>query len=230
MHLNKDVVRRRRKLEDYIANVPRNERLVISGDMNAHVGESAEGFEEIHGGRGFGRRNQEGERFLELSEAMNLVVLNTQFVKRRSHLVTYKSGQNETQIDYILIRKEDKTLATDCKVIPSESVVAQHKLVVVDFRLRPEKNRKPPVRKKKIKSWKLKGEKAIEFKTKVERAQEERYVNGLPESQEMIWNDMKEIIVPAAAEVCGRTSGRRQQERESWWWSQEVQTAFKKKV
>ena len=63
----------------------------------------------------------------------------------------------------------------------------------------------------------------------MERAQEERYVNGLPESQEMIWNGMKEIIVPAAAEVCGRTCGRQQQERESWWWKQEIQTAIKEK-
>ena len=160
----------REKLKEYIEAIPRNEMLVLSGDMNAHVGEISDGFEGVHGGRGFGRRNLEGERFLELAEAMNLVVLNTQFKKRRSHLVTYKSGHNETQIDYILVRKEDKKIITDCKVIPNESVVAQHKLLVADLRLKSIKKSKPLDRNKRIKIWKLNGEKARDFRNKVERA------------------------------------------------------------
>ena len=197
--------------------------------MNAHVGESSDGFEGVHGGRGFGRRNQEGDRFLELAEAMNLIVLNTHFEKRRSHLITYKNGQNETQIDYILVRREDKKIIMDCKIIPNESVVVQHKLVVADLRVKGVRNRKTPARKRKIKTWKLKGEKAREFRSKVETAQEERYLNGMPESPEEIWVDMKEIVVPAAAEVCGRTSGNEHQEKETWWWNQDVQTAVKEK-
>ncbi|XP_066958649.1 uncharacterized protein [Macrobrachium rosenbergii] len=39
---------------------------------------------------------------------------------------------------------------------------------------------------------------------------------------------MKGTVVPAAAEVCGRTSGKQQQERETWW-NQEDQTAVKDK-
>ena len=57
----------REKLEEYIETIPRNEMLVLSGDMNAHVGEISDGFEGVHGGRGFGRRNLEGESFLELA-------------------------------------------------------------------------------------------------------------------------------------------------------------------
>ncbi|XP_066958471.1 uncharacterized protein [Macrobrachium rosenbergii] len=41
---------------------------------------------------------------------------------------------------------------------------------------------------------------------------------------------MKEIVVPAAAEVHGTTSGKQQQEKETWWWNQEVQTAVKEKT
>ncbi|XP_064096306.1 uncharacterized protein LOC135208088 [Macrobrachium nipponense] len=90
----------RRKLEEYIKSIPRSELLLLFGDRNAHVGESSDGFDGIHGGR----RNQEGGRLLELAKAMNLVVLNTEFEKR-SHLVTYNSGQNET---IVLVWKEDK--------------------------------------------------------------------------------------------------------------------------
>ncbi|XP_064090700.1 uncharacterized protein LOC135204418 [Macrobrachium nipponense] len=74
----------REKLEEYIESVPRSELLVLSGDMNAHVGECqfSDGFEAIHGGRNLGR-TQEGEILLELAEAMYLVVLNTQFEKKK---------------------------------------------------------------------------------------------------------------------------------------------------
>ncbi|XP_066950719.1 craniofacial development protein 2-like [Macrobrachium rosenbergii] len=189
--------------------------------MNAHVGESSDGFEGIHGGRGFGRRNQEGERLLELAEAMNLVVLNTQFEKRRIHLVTYKSGQNETQIDYVLVRKEDKKIIMDCKVIPNESVVAQHKLVVADFSLKAIGKRKAPARNRRIKTWKLKGEKAREFRSRVERTREETYVSGISESPEEIWDDMKEIVVPAAAEK--QKVGIDPSEKTRNWESQEAE-------
>ena len=62
--------------------------MVLAGDMNTHVGEMCDGFKGIHGGRGFGRSYVEGERFLELAGARNLIILNTQFAKRKSHLVT----------------------------------------------------------------------------------------------------------------------------------------------
>ncbi|XP_066968103.1 uncharacterized protein [Macrobrachium rosenbergii] len=105
--------------------------------MNAHVGESSDGFGGSDRGRGFERRNQESDRLLELAEAMNLVALNTQFEKRRSHLVTCKSEQD------VLVRKEDKKTIMDCKAIPNKSVVAQHKLVVADF-VESNKEKKSP--------------------------------------------------------------------------------------
>ena len=37
----------------------------VGGDMNGHVGEKAEGFDGVHGGRGFGSHNVEGEMLLE---------------------------------------------------------------------------------------------------------------------------------------------------------------------
>ena len=46
----------------------------------------------------------EGERILELAVAHNLVVSNSLFTKRESHLVTCQSGENQSQIDYILVK------------------------------------------------------------------------------------------------------------------------------
>jgi hypothetical protein len=58
-----------------------------------------------------------------------LLIANTLFRKRESHLVTIQSS---SQI--ILARREDRSACLDCKVFPRECVVLQHKLVVADFR------------------------------------------------------------------------------------------------
>jgi hypothetical protein len=71
---------------------------------------------------------------LNFALAYNLIVANTLFIKRVSHLVTFSSGQHYSQIDIILARREDMHACLDCKVIPGECVVPQHKLVVADFR------------------------------------------------------------------------------------------------
>ncbi|XP_068205721.1 uncharacterized protein [Palaemon carinicauda] len=105
----------------------------------------------------------------------------------------------------------------DCKGIPNESVLAQHKLVMADFNLKSTGKRKVPTRNRRIKTWKPKGEKAREFRSKVERTREEKYVNSTSESPEEMW------------EVCSRPSGKHQYEKETWWWNHKAQTTVKEK-
>jgi hypothetical protein len=71
---------------------------------------------------------------LNFALAYDLIVVNTLFRKRVSHLVTFSSGQHCSQIDFILTRRENMHVCLDCKVIPEECVIPQHKLVVADFR------------------------------------------------------------------------------------------------
>jgi hypothetical protein len=65
------------------------DKLIVCGDMNGHVGRKADGFEGMHGEKGFGVRNLEGEMLLEFADAMGLVVCNTCFTKKDSQNVTY---------------------------------------------------------------------------------------------------------------------------------------------
>ena len=111
---------------------PTNEKLFIR-DLNGHVGSTNVGYELDHGGFGYGSKNQEGEDILDFDVAYNLVIANTFFRKRDSHLVTFSSGHRSSQIDFVLIRREGKQACMDCKVIPGESVMPQHNLVVADF-------------------------------------------------------------------------------------------------
>jgi hypothetical protein len=116
-----------------VSSVPISEKLFIGGDLNGHVGSTKVGFDGVHGGFGYGSRNQEGEGILNFVLAYDLIVANALFRKRVSHLVTFSSGQHCSQINFILARREDIHACLDCKVIPGECVVPQHKLVVADF-------------------------------------------------------------------------------------------------
>ena len=67
------------------------ETILIAGDFNDHAGQHSQGFSRHHGGYGYGTRNQEGMRILDLCADTDLAVTNTFFRKRNSHLVTYNS-------------------------------------------------------------------------------------------------------------------------------------------
>jgi hypothetical protein len=46
-----------------------------------HVGSGSDGYERLHWGFGFGKRNKEGDGILEFCEALYLVLGNTLFKK-----------------------------------------------------------------------------------------------------------------------------------------------------
>ncbi|PHT48085.1 Phosphoenolpyruvate carboxylase 4 [Capsicum baccatum] len=57
----------------------------------------------------------------------------SKFPKKEEHLVTFCSSVAKTQIDFLLLRKGDRALCKDCKVIPSENLSTQHRLLVMDL-------------------------------------------------------------------------------------------------
>jgi hypothetical protein len=120
-----------------------------------------------YGGFGYGSRNQEGEGILNFALAYDLIVANTLFRKRISHLVTFSNGQHCSQIDFILTRKEDRHACLDCNVISEECVVPQHKLVVADFCFRVHLQQSKRVQASRTKWWKLKEELVKMFKERV---------------------------------------------------------------
>ena len=118
-------------LNSTVNKVSAAETLLICGDFNGHVGKVANGYKGVHGGHGYGLRNTEGERILEFAVAHDLVVGNTHFHKKENNLITYQSGGNSSQIDYILVRKSDFKQVRNIKVILGEEVVTQHRLLLV---------------------------------------------------------------------------------------------------
>jgi hypothetical protein len=122
------------ELDALVSSVPISEKLFIKGDLNVHVGSIRVGFDGVHGGFRYRSRNQEGEGILNFALTYDLIVVNTLFRKRVSLLVTFSSGQHCSQIDFILMRRDDRHACLDYKVIPGECVIPQHKFVVANFR------------------------------------------------------------------------------------------------
>src|SRR6201990_646339 len=93
----------------------------LSCDFNCHVGTSADGLDGVHGGKGYGARNAEGEMLLELAAAMELCVVNTWFQKEETKKVSYELGGVKTVVDFVLVRRKDLAIVRDMKVIPGEA-------------------------------------------------------------------------------------------------------------
>ena len=151
--------------------MPADERLVIGGDMNGHVGRNKEGVERIHGGWGVGERNAEGERVVDCAMSFDLAVVNTWFEKDHSQYTTYKSGGNESQIDFLMCRRSRLKELKNCKVIKGEGLATQHRVVVIDWEMKNTEKSKPVHADPKIKWWRLmkEADKRQEFKEKVLR-------------------------------------------------------------
>ena len=126
------------QMDELIQEIPASEKIYIGGDFNGHVGEDRLGYEMVHGGYGIGNRNDLGESILDFAMAYGLVLVNTYFKKRFKHLITFKSGTNKSQIDFFITRKGDRLTCKDCKVIPGESLTTQHRIMVMDIKIKKQ--------------------------------------------------------------------------------------------
>ena len=174
----------------------------------------------VMGRFGYGTKNSEGETVLGICQNHGLRILNTFFQKEEEKLITYKSGDNRTQIDLLLMRRATGVLCTDCHAVPGEECLTQHrpvraKISVAGYR------RKIYHGIKRVKLWRLKDpEKRIECQEKLKRRLEESSVD---------MEILERNIFDTCKEICGETTGRRGRERETWWWNETVQGVIKEK-
>ena len=101
---------------ELMRGIPQGEHVFIGGDFNGHVGKDRRGYEMVHGGHGFGDRNDSGEAILDFVVAYDLIVANTFFRKRDEHLITFKSEPNMSQIDFFLMKRIDRLTCKDLRL------------------------------------------------------------------------------------------------------------------
>ncbi|XP_019231106.1 PREDICTED: craniofacial development protein 2-like [Nicotiana attenuata] len=123
------------EFDGLVCGILLTEKLFIGGNFNGHIGTTFGGYDSVHGGFGFGVRNERGIALLDCAKAFDLVIANSCFPKREEHLATFQSSLDKTKIDYLLLRKCDRSLCMDCKVIHIENLTTQHRLLVMDLKI-----------------------------------------------------------------------------------------------
>lgn len=210
------------ELEDQVTE----DNTMIIGDLNAQIGTDRNGYEEVMGPFGYGKRNVEGEEILNLCMRNKLLVKNTFFKKRDSHKITRYGwdGKCKTVIDYVLTDKLIGEKVRDTKVIPSECLDSDHRLLVADLNYKI-KSVTIVQRRPKIKEWKLKEE---ENKKSFQNLIAQKLPRTETGSVDEEWNLFKTSIVSSAVQICGKTKGK-VKEKETNWWNDRVKDAIKER-
>ena len=96
--------------------------LCIAGDFNAHIGETEPGEEENVDKYRWWTRNREGQSLVQFMTRNGLAFVGSSFQKRESHTITYRSGHHKTELDLVLIRKQQLWRMKDGKAIAGEHI------------------------------------------------------------------------------------------------------------
>ncbi|KAL1448566.1 hypothetical protein WDU94_013996 [Cyamophila willieti] len=154
-----------------------------------------------------------------------MAIINTYFKKEEKQLITYKSGNKFSQIDFILARRQHLKEIRNCKIINGEAVASQHRALVIDVTFMINNKKKTQkITTPKIKWWNLKDPfLKMEFRRhaihKIKQA----------EAQDL-WTSCKDAILGVGETVLGKTSGKgRPKDKETWWWNVEVAKKIKEK-
>ena len=122
------------------------------------------------------------------------------------------------EIDFVLVGKRNQKYLRDVKMIPGQ---LQHRLLVTDL---DKKKVKKSVRKESImrrRVWKLN-------ENNMKRRFEERVGELVNVGTLDIWKCLKESVLKACDEVCGKKKGRRDRGN-TWWWNEDVKDAIARK-
>ncbi|XP_063595401.1 uncharacterized protein LOC134772363 [Penaeus indicus] len=131
-------------------SVAEDERCVIGGDVNGHVGRGSDVISRVQGGMCYGEGYEDGEHVIDFTISNDMVISNTIFTKRQEHLITYKCGGRASQIDYLLYRRRNMDEIINCKVVPGDHVTNQHRLVVMDLNIKVSRVHSTPKPKSKL--------------------------------------------------------------------------------
>jgi len=207
-----------------VHDVPWREKFFIGGDFNGHIGGDSGGYESAHEGFDFGVRNSGGVAILDFAIAYDLLVVNS-FFKKEYHFVTFKSGSFKAHIDYFLTRADSQRLCRDCKVVPSEFVRSQHKLLVLDVEFNFVKWKRRGVMDLRVKWWNLTKENAMKLSTRITEEGAWRRVEDL----DMMWEAMTNCIRKSTKEILGASRRGGNRIKGAWRLNEGVKEKVKEK-
>ena len=125
------------ELSSLVRSIPKNNVLVIGGDMNAQIGKNGNNKYSLHN-----TLNRNGQHLTDFMIENRLTRLNTNYQKREGKLWTYTYANNsKPQIDYVFINKKWENSAMNCEAYSSfEGVSSDHRIVMAKIRRSQRQN------------------------------------------------------------------------------------------
>ena len=219
-------------LHDTLADIPSTEQIYPMGHFNGKVGNERRMYTDYLGPHGRGTRNDNGERLLEICASHNLGTSNTFFQHQDSHAYTwYKWGDQRirSQIDYIITRRKEMRNIMDTRVIPSENVSTDHRMVVATIRKETRRNRMGRTFQRRSVNVKKLMKPDINRKYQEEISYKLALLPNKLNSAEKEWIDFKDIIQGTAEKMVGQKKCGGQQKKATAWWNEETRQATKLK-
>ncbi|XP_065584177.1 craniofacial development protein 2-like [Artemia franciscana] len=230
------------ELNEAVKKTPKRDLLIIGGDLNAHVGSrQANGVRSL-GIHGYGERCERGTRLVQFAQANNLVIANTLFRHKPSHVITWRSrdGRTSSQLDYLLVSSRWRSSIQNCRAYRGPDTGSKggsdHTLVKMSVKIRlvARKRKEPP---KRFDVARLKDPTVVEqFRVQLSNrftALEHEHSNESPEagnssgsSVNEDWQKFRNTLQEVALETLGRVKRKRRR-----WMSEEtIRLATKKSL
>ena len=224
------------ELSDTINKVKDTEDLIVMGDFNGRVGKRRTPWEEHLGPYSDQETqcNENGELLLGLCAEHDLIITNTWFQHRKSHIKTWYKWNNldqASQIDFILTRRTTRKTVRDARAIPNYVIDTDHRPVIMN-QLQTGKDRKTRTYGERITNLRKLANK--EIAEQVEKDIQEA-LETLPEDTAPIeeeWQAFKNKITETLKERCGTKKTGTRRKRGTMWWNEKVKdaVAVKKKL
>jgi len=205
------------RLQGEVDKVRQKDITILMGDLNAQVGTSNTGYEEVMGTHGIRTMNENGELFADFCASNHFVIGGTIFPHKRIHKATWVAPNYnlgvENQIDHICVSRQFRTSLLDVKVYRGADVGSDHHLVIGKIKLKLRKGKFDQEKRVKFDVSKMSSAPKREaFSVAVSNrfqalAQEDN--EGSLEDQ---WSKMKEVWKTTCADVLGR----REQHNKEW--------------
>jgi len=116
-----------KQLQKEVDKYNKSDSLIISGDLNARVGNQP--IPNVVGTFGETYINRNGQTLREFASFNDFKITNTFFRKKETHKYIWRARGSKPIIDYIIVNRRLKHLVQDIKILQDSNIESDHYLV-----------------------------------------------------------------------------------------------------